>query len=371
MRSNDTLIIGAGPAGLACAGALKLRGQDAVVLEKANAVGPVWRRHYDRLHLHTPKRYSWLPGLSMPKSYPRYPSRDQFVAYLEEYAQHHQIDPIFGAEVREIRRHERWRVATQKAVFHARNLVVATGIASFPSRADWPGLSEFVGAVIHSSEYRNPRAFAGQRVLVVGFGNSGGEIALDLAEAGVETALSVRSPVNVIPRDILGIPAQSFAIAERHLPSRLVDLINGPIARIRIGDISKIGLARASIGPTTQIVESKRIPLIDIGTLDRIRDGSITVRGAIERQDQSTVHFVKGEPLRFDAIIQATGYAADLRPILPDAQEILDGNGQPKMNGKGSSQNGLWFCGYKVVPTGHMREIRLEAEAIAAAICAG
>ena len=363
-----TLIIGAGPAGLACAAALKMRGEDAVILEKDNAVGTVWRNHYDRLHLNSARRYSGLPGLAMPKSYPRYPSRDQLVAYLEGYAQYYQISPVFGAEVREIKRDACWEVATQNAVFRAHNVILATGVASFPKRADWPGLREFPGAVLHSSDYRNARAFAGKRVLVVGFGNSGGEIALDLAEAGVEAVLSVRSPVNVIPRDILGIPAQSFAIIERHLPSRLVDLVNGPIARLRTGDISNLGLTKASKGPTTQIIENKRIPLIDIGTLSCIRDGSVAVRGAIERVNQSMVHFTNGEPVQFDAIIQATGYKPDLRSILPDAGSVLDGNGQPTASGKISGQDGLWFCGYKVVPTGHLREIRLEAEAIAAEI---
>ena len=369
MPSINTLIIGAGPAGLACAGALKMRGIDAVVVEKAGAVGPVWRRHYDRLHLHTPKYHSALPGLPMPQSYPTYPSRDQVVAYLEDYARHHRIAPVFGAEVRKVTHTGTcWQVETRDTAYLARHVIVATGVASFPNRADWPGLAAFAGPVSHSSDYRNPQSFAGQRVLVVGFGNSGGEIALDLAEAGVKTVLSVRGPVNVVPRDVFGIPAQSFAIAERHLPPQLVDLLNGTISRLRMGDISQLGLAPSSKGPTTQIVEDKRIPLIDIGTLGAIRNGSILVRGGIARFDPSAVHFVSGAPLAVDAVILATGYKPDLRAMLPALTDDLDQNGSPKASGQACGRSGLWFCGYSVVPTGHLREIRLEALAIADAI---
>ncbi len=242
--------------------------------------------------------------------------------------------------------------------------------ASRPSQTgpDWPGLSGFPGTVIHSSDYRNPKAFLNTRVLVVGFGNSGGEIALDLAEGGIETALAVRGPVNVIPRDVMGIPALDFAIAERHLPPKLVDLVNGSISRLRTGDISKLGLPRSRKGPTTQIVEDKRIPLIDIGTLDCIRKGLILVRGGIERFEGATVHFTRGEPLACDAVILATGYHPDLRSLLPDPAGRLDGEGSPRASGRSSGRDGLWFCGYRIVPTGHLREIRIEAEEIADAI---
>jgi len=370
MQVSDVVIIGAGPAGLACAAALKMRGRASVVLERQATVGPVWRRHYDRLHLHTPKYHSALPGMAMSESYPRYPSRDQVVAYLENYADRHGIAPVFGASVQQIRRTQHWEVRTTDQLYRAANVIVATGFASFPNRADWPGLAGFPGAVIHSSDYRNPSSFRGQKVLVVGLGNSGGEIALDLADAGVTTVLSVRSPVNVIPRDILGIPAQSFAIAEQHLPPRLVDLVNGAISRLIMGDISRLGLARASKGPTTQIVEDKRIPLIDIGTLDRIRRGAIGVRKGVVRIDRSLVHFAAGNPDAFDAIVLATGFQPDLSPLLPDFTDLLDAAGVPKSSGATGGRGGLWFCGYDIVPTGHLRQIGRDALAIARVIAA-
>ena len=143
-------------------------------------------------------------------------------------------------------------------------------------------METFRGEIIHSSEYRNATSFAGKRVLVVGFGNSGGEIALDLAEAGIDVALAVRSPVRIIPRDLLGRPILSFVLLYRHLPARLVDTINAPVLRLALGNYEKLGLRRAAKGPR-QMVEDGRVPLIDIGTLARIRDGSIVIRGGIDR----------------------------------------------------------------------------------------
>src|SRR5689334_8648656 len=173
---QDAIIIGAGPAGLACAAALKARGLSATVLEKAGTIGAVWRRHYDRLHLHTDRGHSGLPGLPMPHDYPRYPSRAQLVAYLEAYARQFDIRPRFDTVVSRVAREGRdWRVESAGGEsISARIVIVATGIADAPYRPSWPGMEAFQGDIIHSSDYRNPVAFAGKRVLVVGFGNSGG-----------------------------------------------------------------------------------------------------------------------------------------------------------------------------------------------------
>ena len=362
---TETLIIGAGPAGLACAGALKMHGITAQILEKGESVGTVWRHHYDRLHLHTAKQYSGLPGHPMPKDYPRYPSKNQVIDYLEDYARHFGISPDFNTEVTKIRSKDRWEIETSRQTYTAKNVIFAGGVASHPHIGKFTGIESFEGQVIHSNDYQNAEPFRGKHVLVIGFGNSGGEIALDLAEAGIETTMSVRSPVNVIPRDVLGIPAQSFSIAERHLPPRLVDLLNGGITRLRTGDITKLGLKKSTKGPVTQIVEDKRIPLIDIGTLKAIKDGLVSVRGKIERVDGNEVRFEDAKKDRFDAIILATGFKPNLREILPDLNEALDAHGAPKKSGSESGPKGFAFCGYRVSPTGYLREIRLEAEAIA------
>jgi cation diffusion facilitator CzcD-associated flavoprotein CzcO len=213
------IVIGAGPAGLAVAACLARRAVPYVVLEREASVGASWRRHYDRLHLHTSKRTSALPYLPFPRSVPRYPSRDEVIAYLESYASVHGVAPRFGEDVRAARRDGgAWIVETERGRHAAPHLVVATGVNGEPNRPSWPGMDAFRGAILHSSEYRNGASWRGADVLVVGLGNSGGEIAIDLHEHGARPALSVRGPVVVMPRDVLGIPTPTLAITTAWLP---------------------------------------------------------------------------------------------------------------------------------------------------------
>lgn len=372
MQDTDAIVVGAGPAGLACAAQLNARGLATRVLEKAGTVGAVWRGHYDRLHLHTDRGHSGLPGLPMPRSYPRYPSRDQVVAYLESYAAHFALVPQFHCEVRSIRRRaDRWQVESSAGYYTAPVVVIATGWADFPHRPSWPGQDDYRGTVIHSRDYRNPAPYAGQRVLVVGFGNSGGEIALDLAEAGVEVTLAVRGPVRILPRELLGLPILTWAIAQARLPPRVADALNAPAIRLAIGPTRQLGFTLARKGPRRMIAEDHRVPLLDVGTLARIRSGDIAVRGGIARFTREGVVFASspaGEAGRaevFDAVILATGFRPDLRILLPDAHDLLDAHGVPRATGAASGQPGLFFCGHIPSPTGQLREVGLEAQRIA------
>jgi cation diffusion facilitator CzcD-associated flavoprotein CzcO len=366
MPTPDAIIIGAGPAGLACAATMRAAGLNVAVLEKAATIGSAWRRHYDRLHLHTDRDHSGLPGLPMPRDYPTYPSRVQLIDYLETYAAHFDIRPVFNVEVlRVVQDGTRWRVETAGEAIDAPIVIVATGIAHAPHRPSWPGIEAFGGSIVHSSDYRNATAFTGQRVLVVGFGNSGGEIALDLAEAGIDVAIAVRSPVQVIPRDLLGLPILFWVILYRHLPARLVDAINAPVLRLALGNFEKLGLRRAARGPRRMVEEAGRVPLIDIGTLAAIRNGSIRVREGIDRFAGETVRFANGVAEQFDALILATGFRPDLRRLIPDNDGLFDSHGMPRVTGKPAAP-GLYFCGQITVPTGQLREIGIEARRIAA-----
>ena len=366
MRNPDAIIVGAGPAGLACAMTMRGAGLNVTVLEKADNVGSVWRRHYDRLHLHTDRKHSGLPGMAMPRSYPLYPSREQLIEYLESYAVRFDIRPVFNTVVSGVRRDgSQWRAETARGSINAPVMVVATGIADAPYRPSWPGSEIYQRLVVHSSEYRNPAPYAGKRVLVVGFGNSGGEIALDLATAGVDVALAVRGPVQILPRDLLGFPILAWAILYRRLPARLVDVINAPILRLALGRIEKLGLRRAAKGPRQMVEEDGRVPLIDVGTLDKIRDGSIQICGGIDRLTPDGVVFADGESRKFDAIILATGFRPDLRRLMPDLEGVFDRHGMPLVTGQTTSAPGLYFCGQITSPTGQLREIGIEAQRIA------
>ena len=367
-HSCDAIIVGAGPAGLATAAALRARGLDAAILEKSDAVGAVWRRHYDRLHLHTDRARSGLPGLPIPRAYGRYPSRAHMIDYLEAYASKFALRPVFNAPVRTLRRDgQTWRAEAGENSRIAPIAVVATGWADYPYAPTWPGIETFGGEILHSSFYRNPAPFAGRRVLVVGSGNSGAEIALDLAEAGIDVALSVRSPINVIPRELFGVPILVFPTAEQWLPPRLADAINAPLLRYAIGSIEKLGLKRAAKGPLQSIAEDGRVPLIDVGTLDAIRDGRIKLRGDVASFSRENVGFRQSPAERFDTVILATGFRPDLRSLLPDAKGVLSATGAPLVSGRATAEPGLFFCGAIPSALGQFRQIGVEAARIAEA----
>jgi thioredoxin reductase len=363
-----TIVIGAGPAGLAVGACLKQAGIPSIILEQSDNVGSVWRRHYDRLHLHTDKKNSELPFASFPKEYPRYPSRDQLVSYLESYAQRFDLDIHFNQKVISAQREkDLWQVKTQDAHYLASNLVIATGNAREPFIPEWMGQDLFKGKIIHSSEYKNGNQFKGQNVLVVGFGNSGGEIAIDLFEHGAKPSIAVRSAVNVIPRELFGIPILSIGIVQNIMPAWMADAMNKPILRMVIGDITKYGLRKLPHGPATQIKNDKHIPLIDVGTIKLIKQGSITVYSGVETFTENGVKFTAGKESRFDAVILATGYRPKVNTFL-NAENVYDENGTPISTGCESSTSGLFFCGYYVSPTGMLREIAMEAKQISAAI---
>ena len=366
MSTWDAIVLGAGPAGLASAQQLGARGLKTLIVEKADCVGSVWRRHYDRLHLHTPRRLSALPDLPIPASYGTYPSRDQIIDYFESYAKTFRLSPHFGVNARAVRRDdELWRVDADNLSASAPIVVVATGWADFPNRPVWPGEASFGGPVLHSSAYRNAAPFKGKRVLVIGFGNSGAEIALDLCEGGAETTISVRSPVCVVPRDLLGLPILEFSTAQRFLPPRWADAINAPVLRLAVGSLEPLGFRTAAKGPVQMTVEDGRVPVLDIGAIAKIRQGKIKVRGDIRDFAPGSVNFVAGAPAPFDAVILATGFAPNLAPLLPDAASVLDAHGRPRISDAATSERGLYFVGAIPNPIGQLRQIALGARHIA------
>jgi pyruvate/2-oxoglutarate dehydrogenase complex dihydrolipoamide dehydrogenase (E3) component len=301
----------------------------------------------------------------MPSTYPRYPSRDQVVEYLERYATEMALRPQFGeAAVTIYRESASWEIETTLDRYRSRNVVVATGWSRVPVRPAWPRMDQFEGPILHSAEYANGARFCGLRVLVVGFGNSGGEIAIDLVEHGAEVQLAVRGPINVVPKEVLGLPVLSASILTSKLPHRLADLLTSPIRRWYYGDIGRYGLSSAGEGPMAQIERRRRIPLIDIGTIDLIRRGKIAVRPGIDSFSRNRVRFVDGHADEFDAVVLATGFLPRVDEFLPEAQAALDEYGSPVSSGV-EALPGLYFCGFFVSPTGMLREIGVEARRIA------
>ena len=365
----NTIIIGASAAGLSCGVCLQREGIPFIILEGSARIGNEWKNRYDRLHLHTTKRHSALPYFKMPGHFPKYLSRNDFEKYLNDYAEEFHIHPVFNREVLQVEREGNlWSVSTESETLQSKNIIVATGYARKPVHASGDGLRNFRGEIIHSSHYRNGQAYKNKKVLVIGFGNSACEIAMCLHEHGAFPSISVRNKVNIIPRDIAGISSVDIAVAQRWMikisPS-LTDKLNKPLLRFLNGDLSKYGLHPAEYGPFTQIIKYKRIPLLDIGTLDLIRLGKIKVHPAIVKATNDSVLFIDGQEERFDAIISATGYLPRVADFIKDSGKVCDSEGTPLTSGSESELSGLYFCGFKISPTGMLREIALEAKQIA------
>lgn len=212
-------MIGAGPGGLAVAEELGRLGLGVVVLESASRVGASWPQHYDRLHLHTARTLSSLPRTPIPRREGRWVSRDGFADYLGAYAEAHGLDVRLGVTATSIDKlpdgdwSVSWAGSAATGSVSAPLVVVATGYNHTSYLPDWPGLADYTGRLIHSSEYRNAADLSAQSALVVGAGNSGSEIAADLAQAGLSVMLAIRTPPNIVRRQVGGVPGQVLALA--------------------------------------------------------------------------------------------------------------------------------------------------------------
>jgi indole-3-pyruvate monooxygenase len=369
MESEDVLLIGAGPAGLATSACLHREGVAHVLLEREAQIASAWHRHYDRLRLHTTKTHSGLPLGAWPKAAPRYPTRQHVLQYLQAYAAEHGLAPRFGIAVHAVRRRgDRFAVNTSAGAMVLRIVVVATGYNSVPKVPSFAGLDGFDGSAIHASAYKNAAPYRGKRTLVIGCGNSGAEIALDLAEQGVNVAMVVRGPVHVIPRDILGRPTQHTSIMLSRLPLGLRDAVGTGITRLVVGDLSRFGIVRPATGPSRMIQESGRFPILDIGTIAMVKQGKIRILPAVQEILSDRVCFAGGVEHPFEAIIFATGYRSGLDELIEGFDEISDERGRPHRFGEETEIPGLYFVGFRNPATGALREIALEAPRVARSI---
>ncbi|MEV5421808.1 NAD(P)/FAD-dependent oxidoreductase [Streptomyces cellulosae] len=366
-------VVGGGPGGLSVAYALRARGVRAVVLERSERVGDSWRRHYDRLHLHTTRRRSALPGLPMPRRFGRWPSRDDVVRYLEKYAEHHRLEIVTGVEVSRIERTEDgagWLLrATGGRELTGAAVVVATGFNHTPRVPDWPGRDTYAGELLHASQYRNPKPFAGRDVLVVGVGNTGAEIAVDLVEGGASRVrLAVRTPPHIVRRSTAGWPAQYSGILVRRLPVPLVDRISRLQARVAVPDLSAHGLPRPETGLYSRVLQGA-IPVQDVGLIDAVRAGSVEVVAAVKGFEEGEVLLADGERIAPDAVIAATGYERGLEGLV-GGLGVLDARGRPVVHGARTPAGApdLYFTGFTNPISGNFREMALDAQRIARAV---
>jgi len=370
-QHTEVLVIGAGPAGLVVAACLRRRGIEATIVDAGQAVGETWRRRYERLHLHTPRVQSALPGLRMPRRFGRWVAKDDMAHYLRVYARVNDLRPRFGVEVRRLERDGAgWRALTGDGVITADHVVLATGFSSHAVEPHWPGQDSYPGEILHASRYRDATPFIGRRVLVVGAGNSGAEIAADLAEQGAsEVLLAIRTPPNIIPRQLGPIPATLLAVPMDFLPAWCTDPLNRLLQRAVIGDLTRYGMPRAREGVVAQARATAVTPTIDVGLVAALRAGSVTPCPALERFEGSAVILADGTRHTPDAVIAATGYSTGLAPLVGHLG-ILDGRAAPSFTGGRTHPGapGLRFVGIRSPLKGLLLQINLDARSAARSI---
>ncbi|MFW6694436.1 flavin-containing monooxygenase [Streptomyces sp. MAR4 CNX-425] len=368
---RPVLVVGAGPAGLATAAALRATGTRAVVLERGARVGDSWRRHYDRLRLHTPRGISGLPGMPIPRRYGRWVGRDAMAAYLEAYADHYDLEIVHNVEVAGIAPavgdDPGWKVAaTGGRVLDARRVVVATGYCHTPYVPDWPGRESYRGELLHAAHYRNPAPYEGKDVLVVGAGNTGAEIAVDLADGGAKRVrLAVRTLPHLVRRPLAARGAAAARALGGPLPARTVDRLAARVSRAAVPDLGAYGLPRPASGLYTR-ARAGAAPIVDDGLIAAVRERRVVPVPAVAGLDADGVLLADGERAEPEVVIAATGWRRGLEDVVGDL-DVLDDRGLPRARGWRSPEGaaGLHFVGYAAPVSGSLREIGAEARQLA------
>lgn len=316
MEQRDLIIVGAGQAGLATAYAARQAGLEALVLEARERAAGSWPTYYDSLELFSPAQYSSLPGRPFPGDPARYPTRDEVVRYLVDYATWLGTDVRTGVRVTGVKQ-DGGLVATTStgSVIRAPRLIVATGAFGAPHRPALPGLDTFTGTVLHSADYRAPEAVGGERVLVIGRGNSAIQIAAELAEHARVT-LVTRGPVRWVPQRPLGRDVHWW--------------------------MSRCGVDTVPIG---RWVRKRTLPVLDDGRYRRaVARGRPNRRAMFTTVRGDEVLWADGERERVDAIVLATGYRPDVRFL--DATAALGPSGEPlHRDGVSTTVPGLGYVG--------------------------
>ena len=338
-------MVGAGPAGLASAAELGRRGIRATVLEQATEVGWSWRGRYDGLRLNSSRPFSKLPGARFRRGTGIFPSRDEMVGYLEEYAVRHQLEVRLGTRLERIDRgHGGWLLRTSSGDISAGQVIVASGYAHTPFLPDWPGRDRFQGQLLHSAAYRNAESLGEGDVLVIGAGCSGMEIANELARNGARRVrLSVRTPPNMLVRSPIG---PLFARAISKLPPAKGDRLINAIRRKEIGDLTEYGLPEPEEGVFSRLKRLGVAPaIVDRETIQAIKDRRIEIVAGVESLDRTAVKLVDGTRIEADAVVAATGYRCGLEPIVGHLG-ALDQRGVPRARDGEAAALGLRFIGF-------------------------
>jgi cation diffusion facilitator CzcD-associated flavoprotein CzcO len=354
MSEHDVAVVGAGPAGISVALSLRDRGLRPLLIDRADQVGSSWRGRYDRLKLNTGRPFSHLPNRPYPRGTPMFPHRDDVVAHLDRHAHEDGLELRLNTEVTRIDRRTRgWRLSTSDGEVDARHVIVAVGNQRTARIPQWPGADTFTGEILHSSEYRNPRPYHGRKVLVVGSGSSGMEIAHDLATGGAHKVwMAIRTPPNILLRSLPGgLPGDLVSLPLFRAPVRVADAISRAARRANLGDLTEFGLPIPPQGTFTRVKHFEQVPaLVDMEVIDAFKSKAIQVVATVESFDGDHVVLVDGSRVEPQAVVLATGYERGLEPMVGHLG-VLDARGKPVVWGERPAADGLRFIGYDIRPS--------------------
>lgn len=362
--TNDVLVIGAGPAGLASAYFLEQAGISYQVVDQAQVVGSTWDSLYPSLKLNTTRFFSHMRDHKFPLRYGLFPSGRQYHDYLAAFAEQHDFNIQLGVEVKRVTPEGGgWRVESSRGVEHYPAVISATGRFNNPILPDIPGLDTFQGTVIHANQFRCADSFANQRVLVVGNGPSGVDISIAVGEVAPPAMLAIRSGICLSPRYPLGLPRHIWMMLTERLPQPLGTRLQNAIDSIRYPRQEQFGLKL----PRDQQPGSA-IPYRGPELLHAVRDGKVKSVEAPDHFTADGVEFVDGTQAKIDAAILATGYEPMLYKYL-DIDYETDAQGWPLRdlddhpNGREvAGHPGLYLVGVFYKGKGAMYNFNIEAE---------
>lgn len=372
MTHHDILVIGAGPSGLAATRILRDAGFDVLGLERHSGVGGIWdidnpgTPMYESAHLISSRTQSALDDFDMSDDLPDYPSHRQLLDYLRAYADHHGIAASyrFGVDVTSLTPRgsgpdSGWAAVTADGdEITADNVVLATGNQWNSFTPDVPG--HFDGEQLHSREHRDTSRFAGKRVLIVGAGNSGCDIACDAATTAVQASISVRRGYRFVPKYLFGMPTDVFAHKGPALPAKVEQALFGRLLDVLIGDVTRFGLP----APDHALLSSH--PILNTTILDHLGHGDLTPRADVARLDGRTVHFVDGTSDEFDVIVWATGYRPSFPIVDEDAFDWRGSNPNLFVNVFHRDRDDLFVLGMIETDASAWPHITLQAEMVRA-----
>lgn len=376
---HDVAIVGAGPAGLSAAYELTKAGITPLVLERTAAVGDVWRNHYDGLRLNSGRYYSALPGSKFPLSAGGWPTRDEVVTLLEKMPERGGFTVQTGVEIQSVRydtARDSWQLTTRNGQqLVARAVVIAAGANRIPVIPEWDGMDSFTGQIMHSSEFKNARDYADKHVLIVGSGNSSAEIASRLVEYARSVTLSVRTPPQILPKSIFGIPLIGIGVWTRGWPTVFIDALLGLLRRTMIGDLSAHGLPAPTMPMSKQYAINNVVPILYGPFVDDVRAGRIKIVGTIQKFSEGNVEVFSSVgaeqheqkiTLQPDVIVAGTGFRTGFTELI-QVPGITDTKGRPQVvaDQEFESAPRLYFIGQVNPLSGQLNEIRQEAGKIA------